>query len=282
MTQSESPTITYRLLTETEDFQKVFQLETKIWHMEGGDAVSPHTMHAVSHNGGSIIGAEREGDMVGFVFGFPAYKNGKVYLWSHIAGTIDVYRGQGIGVQLKLEQRRWAIANGYDLIGWTFDPMQRGNANFNLRRLGAICTSYGENVYGDMQDGLNKGMKSDRFKAAWMLNDPRVVAIADGDTLPFATQNFDDSLFLLRRDANGSLLQAETLPADAPFCFVEIPQHLAMLKRENLELARAWQLALRSSVQMALAEQYAVVDFITQDERCFYVLQRQHNFKTYF
>lgn len=279
MTQS---AITYKLLTETEDFQKVFQLETTIWQMEGGDAVSPHTMHAVSHNGGSVIGAELNGAMIGFVFGFPAYKNGIVYLWSHIAGTIDAYRGQGIGVQLKLEQRTWAMANGYDLIGWTFDPLQRGNANFNLRRLGATCTSYAENIYGDMQDGLNKGMKSDRFKAAWVLNDARVRAIAEGMTLPYATSDFPEDCFLLRRDSDGTLNQAETMPVNVPFCFIEIPQNLTALKHENLEAARRWQLAFRSAAQLALAHRYAVVDFITQDVQCFYVLQHQDDFRTYF
>ena len=46
-------------------------------------------------------------------------------------------RGTGIGRAIKLHQREWAAANGIATIVWTFDPLVRRNAWFNIAVLGA-------------------------------------------------------------------------------------------------------------------------------------------------
>ena len=58
------------------------------------------------------------------------------------------YRNSGLGRKLKLFQREDAIAHGYELIEWTFDPLEIKNAYFNLERLGAIARRYNINQYG--------------------------------------------------------------------------------------------------------------------------------------
>ena len=56
----------------------------------------------------------------------------------------------GLGRALKLFQRELAMGQGYDLIEWTFDPLEIKNAFFNLERLGAVVRRYVVNHYGGL------------------------------------------------------------------------------------------------------------------------------------
>ena len=47
------------------------------------------------------------------------------------------YRNSGLGRRIKLFQRDDALAHGYELMEWTFDPLEIKNSYFNLERLGA-------------------------------------------------------------------------------------------------------------------------------------------------
>ena len=60
-----------------------------------------------------------------------------------------------------------ARAEGIERIAWAFDPLQAGNAHFNLARLGATAGRYVENMYGLRTDALNAGVPTDRLIAEW-------------------------------------------------------------------------------------------------------------------
>src|SRR5205823_2553549 len=64
-------------------------------------------------------------------------------------------------------QRAWAKDQGLDLVAWSFDPLQAGNANFNLNRLGATSRTYEVNYFGDRTDALNTGLDTDRLLVEW-------------------------------------------------------------------------------------------------------------------
>ena len=81
---------------------------------------------------------------------------------------------RGIGLQLKTAQREAVLAQGIELITWTYDPLESRNAYLNIQKLGAICKLYRRNEYGDMLDELNQGMPSDRFEVEWWINSRRV------------------------------------------------------------------------------------------------------------
>src|SRR5699024_4480105 len=98
---------------------------------------------------------------------FPGYQGKEVYLCSHMLGIDPAYRSQGIGEQLKWEQQRIAKQLGYQVITWTFDPLQTRNAYLNLTKLRGISSTYVENCYGTLNDGLNKGLPTDRLEVAW-------------------------------------------------------------------------------------------------------------------
>ena len=175
-----SETITIRELRTMPGINATVELQKAVWRMHDVEVSSPHTLRAIVHAGGAVIGAEAEGRLVGFCFGMAAWREGELWLWSHMAGVRPEYQGRGVGLKLKLAQREWALGKGFSRMAWTFDPMQSGNANFNFNRLGTTARNYSVNHYGDMQDGINAGMASDRLEAQWQLDSPRVIALAEG------------------------------------------------------------------------------------------------------
>jgi predicted GNAT superfamily acetyltransferase len=254
--------ITIRELREVRDLNALVDLQQAIWNMPAADCVPPHTMRAVTYNGGVVIGACDEARVVGLCFGFPSKRGDQVMLWSFMTGVHPNYQGQGIGCQLKLAQRRWAETNGYDSIGWTYDPMQRGNANFNFNRLGVIVRRYYVDFYGEMADELNAGLASDRFEAEWAIDSNPTPPVLDTARIPFLLQRQADAIVLDQTSLEGST------------CAVEIPFDLKTLKHDNMEQAVEWQLALRAVMQQALTREFAVVGFVNQPPRCWYVLRK--------
>jgi predicted GNAT superfamily acetyltransferase len=88
-------------------------------------------------------------------------------------GVLPEYRNTGIGKRLKLHQKDDALARGYDLIEWTFDPLQLKNAWFNIEGLGAIVRRYERNLYGTSTSALQGGLPTDRCIAEWWIRKPR-------------------------------------------------------------------------------------------------------------
>ena len=66
------------------------------------------------------------------------------------------------------------MRRGYDLIEWTFDPLEIKNAYFNIERLGAIARRYIVDQYGASSSPLQGGLPTDRLIAEWWLASDRV------------------------------------------------------------------------------------------------------------
>jgi predicted GNAT superfamily acetyltransferase len=91
------------------------------------------------------------------------------------------YRNAGLGRRLKLAQRDDAIARGFDLMEWTFDPLEIKNAHLNIARLGAISRRYKQDFYGPSSSPLQGGLPTDRLYAEWWLRSPRVLKTLRGE-----------------------------------------------------------------------------------------------------
>jgi predicted GNAT superfamily acetyltransferase len=180
-----------------------------------------------------------------------------------------------VGYQLKLAQRKLLLARNIRLMTWTFDPLQARNARFNLRKLGALCNVYYRNHYGDMRDGLNQGLPSDRLRADWWLDTERVITRLTG---VFEATAFAAGCPVLNQAvvaANGLLTAPDTWVDPAgDFCRVEIPPDIDILKARDAELAIAWRLQTRSIFENAFAANYTLVDFVHSAGRCYYLLQK--------
>ena len=57
---------------------------------------------------------------------------------------------------------------------WTFDPLIRRNAHFNLVKLGAEVVKFLPDFYGRLDDAVSGSDRSDRFEVKWRLDSPRV------------------------------------------------------------------------------------------------------------
>jgi predicted GNAT superfamily acetyltransferase len=260
--------IIYRVLTENADLEIASHLEAVIWGWDVQFASPTNVMRVTALKGGLVLCAYDGAEMIGMSWAFPARCDGKWVLWSHVAGVLPAYRRLGIGAGIKWAQRVWALENGYDQIRWTFDPLQAGNANFNIRLLGATTYKIMENVYGVYDDALNPGLPTDRFETVWKLNDPRVERLSKGEAL--AEPQMPEHTLLDYADGS---LQTGMTPDNAALR-AEIPANFSQLGRENPALAREWQTALRLSLSDAFARGYAVTDFIRAGGRCWYVLSR--------
>ena len=84
-------------------------------------------------------------------------------LHSHVTGVIDAATNTGVGRALKDHQWSWAKENEFSTISWTFDPLVRRNAHFNLIVLGAKVVKYCQNYYGEINDLINAGDQTDRL-----------------------------------------------------------------------------------------------------------------------
>ncbi|TLF45519.1 GNAT family N-acetyltransferase, partial [Nonomuraea sp. KC401] len=163
--------IEVRELHEMAEFEQVNDLFEDIWHFGPGDPpITMELMRALSHSGGYVAGAFEGGRLVGGSVGFLAAGGA---LHSHVTGTTR----RGAGLELKLHQRRWALGRGIERITWTYDPLVRRNAHFNLAKLGARPQEYLPRFYGVMDDAINQGDESDRLLAVWPLTAPHVEAL---------------------------------------------------------------------------------------------------------
>ena len=88
---------------------------------------------------------------MGFVVGFVGWMgNGRFKHASHMMGIHPEFQGQGIGTQLKLAQRQIVQQQGLDLITWTYDPLEVGNALEDGPGVDSIITAFDGNLRTDV------------------------------------------------------------------------------------------------------------------------------------
>src|SRR5277367_504014 len=180
--------IVVRKCSSIEEFHGCVALEKEIWGEEDLE-VEPVTLFVVAaETGGQVLGAFDGKRMVGFTLAVAGFREGTIFLHSHMTGVLDEYRDRGAGRALKLLQREEALGRGIRLIVWTFDPLETRNAHFNLNRLGAIARKYLPNHYGVTSSPLHLGLATDRLLAEWRLDSERVVAaVSDLGKAPSAS-----------------------------------------------------------------------------------------------
>lgn len=154
-------------------------LQREVWKFTDAELV-PLRMFVVAEKiGGQVIGAFDDGKLVAFALSLPGSRGGHCYLHSQMLAVQSAYRNAGLGRQIKLFQRKDALARGFDLMEWTFDPLEIKNAYLNIERLGAIARRYHVNQYGITSSPLQGGLPSDRLVAEWWLKSKRVENLLD-------------------------------------------------------------------------------------------------------
>ena len=172
--------LTIRKCESLAEMQAAFALQKEVWNFSDADLIPVRMFVVASKIGGHVFGAFDKQDMVAFVLAIPGMRNGHSYLHSHMLGVRQDHRNAGLGRQMKLHQRKEALARSIELMEWTFDPLEIKNAYLNICKLGAIARGYQVDFYGVSSSRLQGGLPTDRLLAEWQLDSPRVQAILDG------------------------------------------------------------------------------------------------------
>jgi predicted GNAT superfamily acetyltransferase len=154
-------------------------LQKEVWNFTDADLVPPRMFVVAGKIGGQVIGAFDDGKLVAFALSIPGFRGRNCYLHSQMLAVQSAYRNAGLGRQIKLFQREDALTRGFELMEWTFDPLEIKNSYLNIERLGAIARRYHVNQYGITSSPLQGGLPSDRLVAEWWLKSKRVKNLLD-------------------------------------------------------------------------------------------------------
>lgn len=264
------------LITELSDLGRLRAVDglfNAIWHpAPGNPPVTVELMRALSKAGNYVAGAFLGDVLVGASVGFLAAPAGSA-LHSHVTGVAGPAQRRSVGRALKLHQRAWALQRGVTRITWTYDPLVRRNAWFNLARLAARPVEYLPDFYGEMDDSINGADESDRLMTEWLLDSERVARAGAGEPveLDLAGLHAAGAISVVSvGDDGGPVLDRWPGPVapERPW-LVSVPPDIEALRLRNRGLAREWRRAVRSVLGGALDSGAAVRGFAR--EGCYVV-----------
>jgi predicted GNAT superfamily acetyltransferase len=190
------PGVEIRLVDSTADGARLMQLFQHVWGTST-PVIGIELIRAIGHAGGYVAAAYAADQLVGGSLGFLARHLDAPALHSHVTGILPGVRRTGLGRAMKLHQRAWAAEHGLTWVTWTFDPLVRRNAWFNLAVLGAEVHEYLVDFYGPMADSINAGDESDRLLVAWpSVDGHRPAPPSDEETFTVPTP---EDIVVLRR-----------------------------------------------------------------------------------
>lgn len=250
--------IEIRLLTSIDDMNIMQQVEETVWSMP---PIPVHQTYTATHNGGIYLGAFIDKELIGFLNSFPGYdpKTKKAYLCSHMMGILPEHRHRGLGRILKLKQAEIAKEMGYEMITWTFDPLESRNAYLNIHKLGATGAIYLQDHYGSLNDSLNQGLPTDRIIIKWDITKEHQVHKPE----------LDENKILLRQAANQEPVLTEAYQDDlaSGVWLVEIPEDFQTMKKDNFELAKNWRYQVREVFEKLFAIGYQATNILRIPEK---------------
>ncbi len=148
----------------------------------------------------------------------------------------------------RLEQRRRALEDGFDLLGWTFDPLDAATAHVTIARLGAIVERYSSD--------------EDALLAEWWIRRPHVERrLSNAGKLTLREREAADAPVLrktartLWKEDDDAVGPQEATNGPVRRVWVEIP-----LSRDE-----SWREFVRDVFVRHFAKRYRIVDFVTDN-----------------
>jgi predicted GNAT superfamily acetyltransferase len=269
--------ITIRRAETVADYRACQIAQRQAWGItEDGYVIPVATMVGANLHGGLVLGAFLPaGEAVAMSFAFLGRIEGRLCLYSQLTGVVPGYQSRGLGYRIKLMQRDFARAEGIDRIAWAFNPLQAGNAHFNLSRLGASAGRFVANMYGERTDALNASVPTDRLIVEWYTTSEHSVTVTVDatTTLPRLIQTNDQRDGLLT-----PLRVSQEVVMNEPRLLLEIPHDIATLWRDAPQLAEEWRVVVGEAFRNAFEAGYRAVHFVRDESsgrrRGFYVLDR--------
>jgi len=255
--------IIIKRLATIDELQQLQKVEEAVWNVA---TIPIHQTYTALNNGGIIIGAFDRDELIGYLYSFPGFRNGQAYICSHMLGILPPYRTNNLGVKLKQKQAEIAKDAGFSMITWTFDPLESKNAYINLHQLQAVGAIYLENHYGNLNDGLNTGLPTDRIQIIWemKLSNKQI-------------DHLDETQILLTVDEQRRPSQKTQDITKGKRWFVGIPGDFQTIKTNDFSLAKEWRFESRAIFQRLFALGFKAVDYIydADNTQGFYVFEHQ-------
>lgn len=261
---------TIRPFESTDDYRACIGLQEATWGEGFSERVGASILRVSQRLGGLAAGAfDEAGELAGFVFGMTGLEEGHVVHWSDMLAVRTGLRDSGLGVSLKAYQRDVMLARGIDTILWSFDPLEAKNAYLNVVKLGAFSREYVEDMYGQTDSPLHRGIGSDRLVARWMVGAGR--SLGGGVDPTGATR-------VLGAEPNSErvhvLPEEPDLSATSVRLLVAVPSDIQSLKAADPVAAAEWRARTRATLTCYMGQGYAVRGFVRGDVTADYVLSR--------
>ena len=238
--------IEIRTLHHADEMIDLVEVFRQVWGSVT-ELVTIEMLMAVSHSQGYVAAAyeTRAGEerILGASVAILARHLGEPALHSHITGLLPGARKTGLGRAMKLHQQAWARDHGIEWIVWTYDPLVRRNAWFNIAVLGAEVHEYLPSFYGEMTDSINLGDESDRLLVAWHSATDPDAEIRDGSSV---------------------------VGSDRPHTLIATPDDVVAMRRTDPGAVKQWRSSTREQLSEALERGDRVVGFTRDGE---YVLE---------
>src|SRR5689334_9812140 len=228
-----------REIDDVAEMRAVEELQKEVWGIPDLDVVPMTHLVAAKEAGGVLIGAFDGSTLVGFVYGFPSFERGQLAHHSHMLAVKPAYRNFDLGRRLKFAQRDHVMAQGIELISWTFDPLQSLNAHFNFNKLGVIADRYLPDFYGQEAASFLHQTGTDRLWVSWFVSGEREAPLEGEDQIA-----------------------------------IEIPWNINELMQHSPEAALKWRAETRRAFMDALKTGYVVTSFVRDQARGKYLLNR--------
>lgn len=245
-----------RPLATHAEYQACVELQRKTWGESFGDVVPPSILQISQRLGGVAAGAfDARGALIGFVFGVTGIENGAIVHWSDMLAVVPRAQSQGIGRGLKEFQRATVAKVGAKIIYWTYDPLVARNAHLNFNVFGVRVADYVEDMYGESQSPVHRGIGTDRFIVAWPVDERELAS------------RREEIARASREAQSGSKGSVRT---------IEIPLRIDQLQSSDMNAAKKWRRTTREAFLNALTRRYTVNGFYidAQADRGYYVLTR--------
>jgi predicted GNAT superfamily acetyltransferase len=273
-----SDDIEIRPFTTTEEYHECVALQEDTWGIGFSERVSPAILMVSQILGGVSAGAyNAHGRLVGFVFGMTGLRDGEIVHWSDMLAVRPGLRDSGLGYRLKLHQREEVLGRGVEKMHWTFDPLQSRNAHLNFSKLGIVVREYKEDLYGQTDSPLHRGIGTDRFIALWLLSSTRVRERLTGDRHTGPADGLDamSSVLGARLEGEHPRPAVPDLTLEHERLRVAIPSEIAIIMADNLPLALEWRAATRAVFAHYLKAGYEVGGFVRGTVISQYILERR-------
>jgi len=258
--------IRIRPIKSLSDLRRCHEIQRAVWGYSDL-MVFPYTiLISMQHNGGVLMGAYVNDELVGFVAGYLGMAGAKLYLFSQRMGVLPEFQAQGLGYQLKVAQREQMLRQGIDIVVWTYDPLEGKNATLNIEKLGGIVRSYARDIYGFVQNPLQTGIATDRFLLEWHLMSDRVRERIRGHYQRPRAEDWlsGEDMSLVNYAAWESDIPrplAADLEIEHNQVLIQVPSNLQNIKRYDLDTARSWRTITRTIFESYFQRGYVLTGF---------------------